>query len=163
LVAKAQVKSKEAQGNAARFALDVWCENQKGTKVLVGWATGIVGKGNFPPIKPSLDLTNYNDLPSMEPFEYLLTPELNQQYLYALEDFHPRYFEETEIGLPIGHPGLLLNMSNETRSKSFRTEPGEAGIQTREETFYLHPARIGKKIAMTWKKAGNYVSMRLCM
>jgi hypothetical protein len=140
LVTKAQIKSKEVQGIAARFTLDVWCENQKGAKVLVGSATGVVGNGNFPPIKPSLDKGDVKSAPLLEPFEYLLSPELNQQYL----------------GSPIGHPGLLLNMSNGPRSPSFRLGPGEAGFHSRDETFFLQPARVGKKMKVIWKWIGTY-------
>jgi hypothetical protein len=156
LVTKAQIKSKEVQGIAARFTLDVWCENQKGAKVLVGSATGVVGNGNFPPIKPSLDKGDVKSAPLLEPFEYLLSPELNQQYLYAEEDFHAWYIEETEFGSPIGHPGLLLNMSNGPRSPSFRLGPGEAGFHSRDETFFLQPARVGKKMKVIWKWIGTY-------
>ncbi len=40
LVSKAVVTGKEHQGGTSRFTFDVWCENQKGQKVLVGSATG---------------------------------------------------------------------------------------------------------------------------
>lgn len=91
-----------------------------------------------------------------EPLEYLVTPELNQQYLYAEEDYHPRYIEETESGPPIVHPGLLLNMSNNTRSPSFYLPPGWAEIHAAEDTEYLNPARVGKKLRVTWKVVDAY-------
>jgi hypothetical protein len=86
-----------------------------------------------------------------EPLEFLVTPELNQQYLYAEEDFHPRYIEGSESGPAIVHPGLLLNMSNNTRSPSFYLPPGWAEVQAAEGTEYLNPARVGKKVRVTWK------------
>jgi hypothetical protein len=86
-----------------------------------------------------------------EPLEYLVTPELNQQYLFAEEDYHPRYLEEGEWGAPMVHSGLLLNMSNNTRSPSFYLPPGWAEVQAVESTEYLNPARVGKKIRVTWK------------
>ena len=86
-----------------------------------------------------------------EPLEFLVTPELNQQYLYAVEDYHPRYIEESEIGPPLVHPGFLLNMSNNTRSPSFHLPPGWAEIHAAEDTEYLNPAEVGKKLRVTWK------------
>jgi hypothetical protein len=86
-----------------------------------------------------------------EPFEFVVTPELNQQYLYAEEDYHPRYWRETHAGAPIVHPGVLLNMSNHTRSPSFFLRPGWAGVHAAEEAFFLNPARVGRAFKVTWK------------
>lgn len=90
------------------------------------------------------------------PLDLLVTPELNQQYLYAEEDFHRRYIEETKDGPPIVHPALLLNMSNDTRSPSFSLPPGVAGLHARDEAFFYNPARVGKRLRVTWKVAGLY-------
>jgi len=86
-----------------------------------------------------------------EPLEFIVTPEVNQQYLYAEEDFDPMYIESRENGQAFVHPGLLLNMSNNTRSPSFCLPPGWGEIHAKEETEYLNPARIGKKFRVTWK------------
>ena len=91
-----------------------------------------------------------------EPLEFIVTPELNQQFLYGEEDFHPRYIEESESRLPFIHPGLLLNMSNNTRSPSFYLPSGWAEIHAVEETEYLNPASVGKKIRITWKMVEAY-------
>jgi acyl dehydratase len=40
LVSKAMVSSKELEDSRTRFVLDMWCENQRGDKVVVGTATG---------------------------------------------------------------------------------------------------------------------------
>lgn len=86
-----------------------------------------------------------------EPLEFIVTSELNQQYLYAEEDFHPRYIEGDEEGSPLVHPGLLFNMSNNTRSPSFYLPAGWAEVHVAEETEFLNPARVGKKNLVTWK------------
>jgi len=86
-----------------------------------------------------------------EPLEFVVTPELNQQYLYAEEDFHSRYIEATREGPPLVHPAILYNMSNNTRSPSFFLPPGWGEIHAGEETEFLNPARVGKKIRVTWK------------
>lgn len=42
LLPKAIVQSKQVEGPAVRFVMEVWCENQHGNKVVVGTATGLV-------------------------------------------------------------------------------------------------------------------------
>ena len=42
LTIKGVVKEKAAEGDAIRLILDVWCENQRGEKVIVGTASGLV-------------------------------------------------------------------------------------------------------------------------
>ena len=86
-----------------------------------------------------------------EPLEFIVTPELNQQYLYAEEDFHPGYIEGSEGRPPMVHPGLFLNMSNNTRSPSFYLPPGWGEVHAGEDTEYLNPGRVGKKFRVTWR------------
>jgi hypothetical protein len=88
---------------------------------------------------------------AFEPLEFVVTPEMNQQYLYAEEDFHPRYFEASEEGPPLVHAGLLYNMSNNTRSPSFFLPPGWGEIHAGEDTEFLNPPKVGKKFRITWK------------
>jgi len=42
LTPKALVKSRQAEGEAVRFALEIWCENQRGENVVVGTASGFL-------------------------------------------------------------------------------------------------------------------------
>jgi len=42
LLPHAVVRSKEPNGSVVRFTVDVWCENQHGTKVVVGTAQGSI-------------------------------------------------------------------------------------------------------------------------
>jgi hypothetical protein len=86
-----------------------------------------------------------------ESLEFSVTPELNQQYLYAEENFDPRYIEGSEEGSPLVHPGLLYNLSNNTRSPSFYLPPGWGEIHAGEETQFLNPAKVGKRFRVTWK------------
>ena len=176
LVTKTVVQSKEEQDGATKFTMDVYCENQRGEKVLVGLATGIIGK-----VAPR-GLEEYNNRlaelgalctqlspegsPQLEPLEYVVTPELNQQFLYAEEDFHLCYIEETESGPPIVHPALILNWSNGTRSPSYRAptlqsgqQSGQsirAGFHARDEAFFYNPARVGGKLKVIWTNVGSY-------
>jgi hypothetical protein len=91
-----------------------------------------------------------------EPLELLVTPELNQQYLYAEEDFNPIYLEQTEGGPPVVHPALVLNMSNDTRSPSFRMPEGIEGLHARDMVTFYSPARVGKKLIISWRIADLY-------
>jgi len=91
-----------------------------------------------------------------EPYELHITPEFNQQYLEAVEDYHPRYLQETDFGPPIVHPALLINHSNVTRSPSFYLPPGMAAVHAKEEVEYLNPGRIGKTFWVHWKVVDTY-------
>jgi len=160
LTSKAQVQSKEPRDSSIQFTLTVCCEKQEGTKVLVGSATGMVGKAKLQTqmlFQEALAGADKKEKSPLAPLEFLVTPELNQQCLFAEEDFHPRYIEETEIGPPIAYPGLLLNMSNPTRSPSFALDVGPVGIHSRDEAFFFHPARVGKKIKVMWERGEPYV------
>jgi len=172
LVSSAEVRSKDVEKDITRFTLDVSCENQRGEKVLVGWATGCTGNVSPQGLQEyekhraqlMADPTIQHDTEGrlhLEPLEYIVTPELNQQFCYGQEDFHPRYIEETEDGPPIAHPALLLNWSNGTRSPSYQAAAvgpggGRAGLHARDITFFLNPARVGKKLRVTWTGIGSY-------
>ncbi|MBA7696249.1 hypothetical protein ES703_104892 [subsurface metagenome] len=91
-----------------------------------------------------------------EPYEFRVTPEFNQQYLEAVEDFHPRYLQETELGPPIVHASLLVHHSSVTRSPSFYLPPGMACVYAKEEVEYLNPGRVGKTFRICWKVVDIY-------
>lgn len=101
-------------------------------------------------------LHELQDGDELQPLEFVVTPELNQQYLFAQEDYHPRYLGQDESGAAVVHPSLILNMSNETRSPSYRIAPGICPIHTRDETKFLNPAKVGKKFRVTWKVVEHY-------
>jgi hypothetical protein len=84
------------------------------------------------------------------PFEVLVTPELNQQYLYAEEDFDPRYWRSQGDLSPLVHPALLLHVSNNTHSPSFRLPRGIVNLQTAEETAFMSLCRVGARLRVTW-------------
>ena len=88
-----------------------------------------------------------------EALEFVVTRELNEQYLYADEDYNAIYLDAEH---PIAHPGLLLNMSNNTRSPSFHLPQGWAEIHAAEETEYRNPARLGKRLTVTWEVIEKY-------
>ena len=91
-----------------------------------------------------------------EPYTFQVTPELNEQYLFAVQDYDLRYLESTDKDPPVVHPGLLLNQSNLTRSPSFGLRAGMAGVHAKEEVEFLNPGRVGKQFRVTWKVVEEY-------
>ena len=71
---------------------------------------------------------------------------MNENFLHAVEDLHPRYMEATAAGPPLVHPALLINFSNNTRSPSFHLPSGMAAIHTHEDVEHTGPARVGKAL-----------------
>lgn len=92
-----------------------------------------------------------------EPYEFLVSPEFNRQYLEAQEDYHPRYVQETDAGAPIVHPGLLINYSSVTRGPSFRLPSNMAAVVAKDEIEYVNPGRVGKRFRVSWKVADTYI------
>lgn len=91
-----------------------------------------------------------------EPLEFTITPEINQQFLFALEDFDPQYIDGDEAGAALVHPVLLLHMSARTRSPSFRLAPDSGSIFAREHVEFLNPARVGQRLRAGWRVAETY-------
>ncbi len=100
--------------------------------------------------------SQFSDKDTFEPYTFQVTPDLNEQYLYAVQDYHPRYLEETDSGPPLVHPSLLLNQSNMTRSPSYALKAGMAGVHAKEEVEFLNPGRVGKEFSVTWKVVEEY-------
>jgi len=86
-----------------------------------------------------------------DPFEFTVTPELNQQYCFAEEDFHPRYTVGVDGGKPMAHPGFMLNMSNSTKSPSHWMPPGYMGLQAGEDNEFIAPMYEGEHFKVTWQ------------
>jgi len=42
LVPKAVIISKESEGPRTKFSLEIWCEDQRGNKVTIGTAMGLI-------------------------------------------------------------------------------------------------------------------------
>lgn len=92
----------------------------------------------------------------LEPLEFRVAQEFNDSYLDAIEDHHPRYMRETELGPPVVHPALLLNWSNITRSPSYYEAPGVTGIAAGGEVEFLNPGGMGNTFRVSWKIVGKY-------
>jgi len=94
--------------------------------------------------------TDYKLGEAYSPYSFRVTPELNEQYCYAEEDYHPRYRETTDEGPPIVHPALILNMSNRTRSPSFYMPKGRSVLHAKDVIEFVAPAYVGKELFVTW-------------
>ena len=106
------------------------------------------------PLAKTTDLLQAGE--ELEPLEFHVTQEFNENYLHAVEDFHPRYQEATEAGAPLVHTGLLVNYSNLTRSPSFQLPDGVSAIHTHESIEFVGLGRVGESFRVTWKVIDTY-------
>ncbi|MGE0852702.1 MAG: hypothetical protein AB7O44_24265 [Hyphomicrobiaceae bacterium] len=83
------------------------------------------------------------------PLTFIVTPELNQQFLYALEDFHPDYVAPGETAFV--HPVVLLHMSARTRSPSFVMSPQMGSVFAKDIVKFLAPAHVGDTLHVSWR------------
>lgn len=86
-----------------------------------------------------------------EPLNFTVTAELNQQFLYALESFHPRYLEGRRGHPPLVHPVILLHHTPRTRSPSYRLAPGMGSVFAGDSTQFLGPAYVGHTLTVSWR------------
>ena len=91
-----------------------------------------------------------------EPLEFTVTPELNQQFLFAQEDFDPRFVVGSDLEPPLVHPTVLMQMSANTKSPSFRLASGTGSILGEEIVEFVNPARVNKKLRVTWEVTDAY-------
>lgn len=91
-----------------------------------------------------------------EPLEFVVTSDLNQQFLYAVEDFNPIYLEGRDGKPPIVHPVLLMHMSPRTRSPSYRQAPGMGSAFARDRSRYFGPGFVGGTFRVTWTVTNTY-------
>jgi hypothetical protein len=89
----------------------------------------------------------------LEPFEYVASSALCDQYLYALAQYDDRYTkgDRREVA-----PGLLLNMCNRTRSPSYNLDAHTGGLHARDEVSFYRPAYVGDRIRVQWKVVDRY-------
>ena len=89
------------------------------------------------------------------PLDYVVSPDLNQQFLYSVEDFDPIY-----LGLDgrraFVHPVLLLHMMPRTRSPSYREAPGMGSAFARDRTWFTGPAYVGEPLRVLWTITATY-------
>lgn len=84
------------------------------------------------------------------PLEFVVTPAMNELFLYAIQDYDPRYWRDTEAGPPIVHPVLLLQMSPRTRSPSWKLAPDMGSVLGMEHTEFCAPGYVGSRFRVEW-------------
>jgi hypothetical protein len=86
---------------------------------------------------------------SYAPLQLRISPELNQQFLFALEDYRQEYLG-THGRPAIVHPVLLLHMSARTRSPSFRLAPGIGSVFARDVVEFSRHALVDEPLTVRW-------------
>ena len=90
------------------------------------------------------------------PLDFTVTPEMNQQFLFAQEDFDARYVEGQGGAPPLVHPSILLQMAANTRSPSFRLAPGTGSILAEADTQFLSEVHVGTNLVVRWRVTERY-------
>ena len=91
-----------------------------------------------------------------EPLEFVVTSDLNQQFLYCVEDYNPIYLDGRNGMPPLVHPVLLMHMSPRTRSPSYRQAPGMGSAFARDRSRYTNPGYVGSRFRVTWTVTNTY-------
>jgi hypothetical protein len=102
------------------------------------------------------DLETAKKLIYYEPWIFKVTPEWNDQYLFAEQDCKSRYMEDTDMGPALVHPGLLLNQSLVTRCPSFHLMERMASVHSMDELEWINPPLVGKTFTVTWELDSIY-------
>lgn len=90
------------------------------------------------------------------PLRFTVTADLNQQFLFAVEDYNPLYLRGMNGQPPLVHPVLLMHMTPRTRSPSYRQAPGMGSAFARDRSLYLRPAYQGSTFEVTWEISQTY-------
>lgn len=91
-----------------------------------------------------------------QPLHFTVTREINQQYLFAQEDFHPRFLPGNAERREIAHPALMMQMLSSARAPDFRL-PGNVGaILASADTEFHRPAYVGEPYTTNWQVVRTY-------
>jgi acyl dehydratase len=101
------------------------------------------------PPSERIDVTQQRVGDRYKPYYFTVDKPLNDQYLFALEDYDPMYTGGVGNGRPaMVHPGVLLSSSNISRSPSYFSPPGTHAMFSRDLITFLSPANIGEELRM---------------
>ncbi len=90
------------------------------------------------------------------PLRFTVTADLNQQFLFAVEDYNAIYLRGVDGRPPLVHPVLLMHMTPRTRSPSYRQAAGMGSAFARDRSVYLRPAYQGTTFEVTWEVSQTY-------
>jgi hypothetical protein len=86
---------------------------------------------------------------------FAITAEINQQFLFALEDYASEYLGDDGRPAQI-HPVLLLHMSARTRSPSFRLAAGMGSVFAKDRVHFHRSAYVGEWLEVRWRLRDVY-------
>lgn len=90
------------------------------------------------------------------PLEFVVSAEMNQQFMFAQEDFDPRYLAKGDGRAAQVHPSILLQMAANTKSPSFKLAPGTGSILSEAETTFIAPVAVGERLTVNWRVTRAY-------
>lgn len=90
------------------------------------------------------------------PADVLITKDLNDQCLYAVDSHNAIYLSGAQTDAGIVHPALLLNLSNPIRSPGYNWQDGTLGIHAAEETTFLGVMRVNEIAHIEWEVCDAY-------
>lgn len=102
------------------------------------------------------DIENLKKRMKYQPLILKITPELNEQYLYAEQDYAERYVSGGTDGKVYAHPALMLHQSLATRSPSFSLPPNMAGVHAVDEVEWFGAAEVGRTYTINWEFTDIY-------
>lgn len=88
--------------------------------------------------------------------EFTVTPEMNQQALFSVEDFNPLYIHGGDGHGPLVHPVVLMHMSPRTRSPSYRQASDMGSALARDRSIFLGVAEVGEVLHIDWLISQTY-------
>ncbi len=91
-----------------------------------------------------------------EPLVIVVDSQLNQQILFAQEEFGPQYIKGWHGQPPLVNPAVLLQLSANTKSPSFRLAQGTGSILSEANTIFLNPAYVGRRLRVSWRVTSEY-------
>ena len=90
------------------------------------------------------------------PLEFEVTNEMNQQFMFAQEDFDPRYLDHGDGRPARVHPSILLQLAANTKSPSFKLAAGTGSILSEAETTFIAPVTVGARLTVNWRVTRAY-------
>jgi acyl dehydratase len=91
------------------------------------------------------------------PVEGTLSELKLKLHAFAVDDYHPWYFQQSPFGARIGHPTLLATDILMLFTLGYDMNPPcEAGLHARNELEFLRPIFVGQRVTITGKHTDKY-------
>jgi acyl dehydratase len=92
------------------------------------------------------------------PVEGILSELKLKQHAFAVDDYHPWYFQGSPFGARIGHPTLLATDILMLFTLNYDANPPsfEGGLHARNELEFLRPVFVGHKVTIRGRTTEKY-------